>query len=446
MSQEQPPIRSRRELRQARDERQEVEPGTPAPRGPARCRSPACPASGTAPAARPDGANPASRPTRGTDRGRNHRPPPHPGPVDSVRTTRRRTVLPDPGPRPGRAAHHQGTRGKGGPALARRSAHAPPAPAPAAGRGDRPCHLGQPDRAACPRRGPALVPQAARPGQPRPQAACPAGRHPQPGRRRPESAADAERARAPGSKLPEGMTVEQALAARELLAEAGPQPGRQDGTHRRHGPRRRRPGSPRRADRPGRARRRPEPAGGREAEAGRTEASQPATPPKTDPRPPATSRWSRRWSSSKVPGVERPVMKRPATSYVPVVTNPSPQVAAAGTKRAAADPSRQRDAAAGHGPRRRPCPSRGGRAGCSRSRGASRPAAAEPAAAEAEEDFADRPPVAANTAYGLDPLDAATAGLGRAHRLRAAPARWSWPSGIVALIAGDHPDHHRAGP
>ena len=43
----------------------------------------------------------------------------------------------------------------------------------------------------------------------------------------------------------------------------------------------------------------------------------------------------------KVPGVERPVMKRPATSYVPVVTNPGPRRGHA---------TETRPAAAGHLP------------------------------------------------------------------------------------------------
>ena len=44
-------------------------------------------------------------------------------------------------------------------------------------------------------------------------------------------------------------------------------------------------------------------------------------------------------------------------------------------------------------------------------------------------------PVAANSAYGLDPLDAATAGLGRARRLRMLQLG-VLALGVVALIAG----------
>ncbi|MGO4190613.1 hypothetical protein AB4Y67_02990, partial [Arthrobacter sp. YAF17] len=65
----------------------------------------------------------------------------------------------------------------------------------------------------------------------------------------------------------------------------------------------------------------------------------------------------------------------------------------------------------------------------------SRPAAGNPAAAQSEEDFTDRTPVAANSAYGLDPLDAATAGLGRARRLRLVQLA-VLALGVIALIAG----------
>ena len=44
-------------------------------------------------------------------------------------------------------------------------------------------------------------------------------------------------------------------------------------------------------------------------------------------------------------------------------------------------------------------------------------------------------PVAANAAYGLDPLDAATAGLGRARRLRVLQLG-VLALGVLALIAG----------
>jgi hypothetical protein len=138
----------------------------------------------------------------------------------------------------------------------------------------------------------------------------------------------------------------------------------------------------------------------------------------------------------QVPGMERPVLKRPATSYVPVVTNPSPRVDPPRKPGGRRPVSSRQQAAAAPG-------SRGGvlaRAeaaakAASAPQGASRPAAGDPAAARPEEDFTGRTPVAANAAYGLDPLDAATAGLGRARRLRLVQLV-VLALGIMALIAG----------
>jgi hypothetical protein len=143
----------------------------------------------------------------------------------------------------------------------------------------------------------------------------------------------------------------------------------------------------------------------------------------------------------EVPGVERPLMKRPATSYVPVVTNPGPRVET--PRKSGGRPpgsSRQR----GSGPT-------SGRAGvlaraeaaargttgtaASASASAGTSAAGHPAALVPDESFAGRTPVAATAAYGLDPLDAATAGLGRAHRLRLLQLA-VLILGVLALIAG----------
>jgi hypothetical protein len=62
-------------------------------------------------------------------------------------------------------------------------------------------------------------------------------------------------------------------------------------------------------------------------------------------------------------------------------------------------------------------------------------APAATAAGETDETLVGGEPVAANSAYGLDPLDAATAGLGRARRLRMIQLG-VLALGIVALIAG----------
>jgi hypothetical protein len=138
----------------------------------------------------------------------------------------------------------------------------------------------------------------------------------------------------------------------------------------------------------------------------------------------------------KVPGVEQPVMKRPATSYVPVATNPGPRVDAPrkpGLRRPGV--SRQRAAAPATG-------SAAGRAGvlaraeAAAKAGTPRPAAAATnSAGETDERLVGGEPVAANSAYGLEPLDAATAGLGRARRLRMLQLG-VLALGIVALIAG----------
>jgi hypothetical protein len=132
----------------------------------------------------------------------------------------------------------------------------------------------------------------------------------------------------------------------------------------------------------------------------------------------------------EVPGVDRPVMKRPATSYVPVVTSPGHRLPSRGKR-----------------------PSKASRPGGSmpstgRSRVIARAEAAARAASgttgpqanaewdvESSEDFTALPPVAAKSAYGLDPLDAATAGLGRAHRLRLLQLG-VLALGAIALITG----------
>ncbi|MET3921693.1 hypothetical protein [Arthrobacter sp. UYEF20] len=137
----------------------------------------------------------------------------------------------------------------------------------------------------------------------------------------------------------------------------------------------------------------------------------------------------------QVPGVERPIMKRPATSYVPVVTNPGPRVE---------DPRKSGSRRPGSS-RQRSVPGTGRAGVLARAEAAARaasgiatrakPAAASPAPPASEEEFAGRGPVAANTAYGLDPLDAATAGLGRARRLRMLQLG-VLALGVLALIVG----------
>ena len=126
-------------------------------------------------------------------------------------------------------------------------------------------------------------------------------------------------------------------------------------------------------------------------------------------------------------------MKRPATSYVPLVTNPGPGLSRPGTPATAV--------------RRRPQAGcvRNGRAGVlARAEAAARPPRPPPVTPRPAAENPGGPvrgglhgstPVAANSAYGLDPLDAATAGLGRARRLRLVQLV-VLALGVMALIAG----------
>ncbi|MGW9412388.1 hypothetical protein [Arthrobacter cupressi] len=102
----------------------------------------------------------------------------------------------------------------------------------------------------------------------------------------------------------------------------------------------------------------------------------------------------------KVPGVDRPMMKPPATSFVPLVTSAGPKV---GKESATAAKQRSK---------------RGRAAVLARAEAAAKAAGKRPAgdAVVGSEETSPAAPVAARTAYGLEPLDAATAGLARARR------------------------------
>ncbi|MHC8608079.1 hypothetical protein ACW4FP_10510 [Paenarthrobacter ureafaciens] len=115
----------------------------------------------------------------------------------------------------------------------------------------------------------------------------------------------------------------------------------------------------------------------------------------------------------KVPGAERPVMKRPSTTFVPLVTSPNPTTE---TKQ---------------GPARNPR----GRAGVlARAEAVARNARKRTSVVESGQE-AERAPVSASTAYGLDPLDAGTAGLARAQRNRLLQYG-VLAAGLIALIVG----------
>jgi hypothetical protein len=141
----------------------------------------------------------------------------------------------------------------------------------------------------------------------------------------------------------------------------------------------------------------------------------------------------------EVPGLDRPVMKPPSTSYVPVITDPGPRVQPSGGK--------SRKSSTGS----KPSPTRPAAAGATgRSRVIARAEAAARAAAQpkpvvpgpallpdgqSDDLFDDLPRIPARSAHGLEPLDAATAGLARAKRMRLLQFG-VLAFGIVALISG----------
>jgi hypothetical protein len=135
----------------------------------------------------------------------------------------------------------------------------------------------------------------------------------------------------------------------------------------------------------------------------------------------------------QVPGVDRPVMKPPATSYVPVQTQPGAKVRPGGKGRRPSTASKPPAAASGAPAGRSRVIARAEAA----ARAATEPKRIIPAvpAGEADDLFEDLPRVPARSAHGLEPLDAATAGLARAKRLRLMQVL-VLVFGIVALISG----------
>jgi hypothetical protein len=142
----------------------------------------------------------------------------------------------------------------------------------------------------------------------------------------------------------------------------------------------------------------------------------------------------------QVPGVDRPVMKPPATSYVPVVTQPGSKVRPGSKGRRPSNPSK--------GPAAGSAPAPSGRSRVIARAEAAAKAAAAPkrmvpvptatpdlTVGEPDDLFADLPRIPARSAHGLEPLDAATAGLARAKRLRLMQVL-VLAFGIVALISG----------
>jgi hypothetical protein len=455
MSQEQPPVRSRRELRQARDERLEAgqEPGTAAPGAVGPASNPASPKTAAAkPAAKAD----PGEPTAAEITGRSRRVAD--GPVDSVRTpagTQRssqvrardraalRTIK--------ELAEKEGQLAAGGPPTRRQlrllqlAAETAPATSanlivPASPRTRANPVVGQPGAkpgakpagTPAPGKGPAPKDSAAKvsaPGEDSTEnAAGKAAPAPTSGPKGTAPGSDTG-AYGPGGQLPDGMTVEQALAARELLAQqAHNQLAKMEHIA---------ANDPDAVD--------PDVLAEQIALAERAavlnrraaakqklaEQNNPA-PPRNDPSTASNLAMVTPLEFEQVPGVERPVMKRPATSYVPVVTNPGHRVE---------DPRKSGSRRPGSS-RQRPVPATGRAGVLARAEAAAKDAATRtspagrPAAApESEQELAGRTPVAANSAYGLDPLDAATAGLDRARRLRMLQMG-VLALGILALIVG----------
>ncbi|AFR29414.1 hypothetical protein [Arthrobacter sp. Rue61a] len=118
----------------------------------------------------------------------------------------------------------------------------------------------------------------------------------------------------------------------------------------------------------------------------------------------------------KMPGVERPVMKRPSTTFVPLITSAGPKL-----------DSEQVQVKK---------PGSRGRAGVlARAEAVAKSAGKRPVAAAEASEESQRPPVSASAAYGLEPLDANTAGLARAQRNRLLQFG-VLALGIVVLIVG----------
>ncbi|WP_423181577.1 hypothetical protein [Arthrobacter sp. NyZ413] len=149
--------------------------------------------------------------------------------------------------------------------------------------------------------------------------------------------------------------------------------------------------------------------------------SRPAAPAKTDPSAASNLAMVTPLEFVKVPGMDRPVMKPPSTSFVPLVTSPGPKLKPG---QSAGKPRTLR-----------------GRAGVlARAEAAAKAAVRRPASdIEAERgtgaEVSEHPPLSASSAHGLEPLDAATAGLGRAQRARLIVLGLVGV-GVLALIVG----------
>ena len=433
MSQEQPPIRSRRELRQARDAQQpSVSTATdelsPAPKQPAANR----PDPGTAaPAPAPEQTHTQrSSQIRARDRA-------------ALRTIKeleeKEGQLAAGGPPTRRQLRLQQLKEQA--LTAANPIVAPAGPVDPGAKGtaspaSRETSMGEPD-SQVPKGVPSLAPAPARNGTPSPAPA------------------------APMSAGPEGMTVEQALAARSLIAEqaknqiakmqhiASLDPEAVDPeilaeqialAERAAVMNRRAMAKQKLAEQTGIPAPATEPSSAKEP-GSRPQGPKPPTVPVQRPAPSTASNLAMVTPLEfvQVPGVDRPVMKPPATSHVPVTTRPGAKVppgAKPGTKKwrpSAGERPATSDAGSGRSQV------------IARAEAAAKAAAVRPKPAvlapavvaenHAEEAFEGLPRVPARQAHGLDPLDAATAGLARATRNRVLQL-CVLAFGILALIAG----------
>ncbi|MEV7637161.1 hypothetical protein AB0N71_13435 [Pseudarthrobacter enclensis] len=482
MSQEQPPIRSRRELRKARDAAQKAAAAPDADQ-----LSPATKTPPAAPAAQPAANVPAGKtPVTPT-------PADEPGKAPAQR----------PGAAPG-AAREKGTAPAVGPAQASGTARAAgpqePGPAsqpgPAAAPAQRSSQIRARDRATLrtikeleekegqlaaggpPTRrqlrlqqlkeqaltaatpivpaAPETPAPAAKPGVAGKTPATPApakGKGTKASGERPAPSTPAPSSPAPSPSGPEGMTVEQALAARALIAEQAknqiakmehiasldPEAVDPDILAEQIALAERAAVMNRRAM----ARQKlAEQAGGSAAvkaqpgDAG-SQATAKEDRPKDRPGPSTANNLAMVTPLEfvQVPGVDRPVMKPPATSHVPVTTRP-------GTKVPPGGGSKRRPGSKPAAPRKQgpaPDPVSGRSQVIARAEAAAR-AATRPKPVvlpdnQAGEAIEDLPRVPASSAYGLEPLDAATAGLGRARRNRILQV-CILAFGVVALVSG----------
>ncbi|RAX44379.1 hypothetical protein DQ354_15575 [Arthrobacter sp. AQ5-06] len=422
MSQEQPPVRSRRELREARDEN--TAPGS---NGPGQV-------------------SPASKQRRAAD-----------APVDSVpeQSQAQRSSQIRARDRAALRAikeleEKEGQLSAGGPPTRRQlrlqqlkeqavTSANPIIPAP----------MGQP------------LPSQPAPSQPKPGQAKPGQAKPGPTKPGHDAAVSAEKARpavpANGAGVPAGMSVEQALAARTLIAEqaknqlakmehiASLDPEAVDPdilaeqialAERAAVLNRRAMAKQKLAEQAAPAKPVSSPA---QAPGPKSVATQ--SVPQTGPATADNLAMVTPLEFVHVPGVDRPVMKPPATSYVPLVTQPGTKVRPGGKGRRPSTTSKAPAAGSAQA-------SASGRSRVIARAEAAARAAAEPKrvvpvqpvvadtpTGEPDDLFDDLPRIPARSAHGLEPLDAATAGLARAKRLRLMQVL-VLAFGIVALISG----------